>query len=199
MWLEKDIEPASTARMKNKGGYRLLILDGHDSHPMYSFCRFAEKHKIIIICLPSHTTHVLQPCDVGILGPLSSCWKSEVNKSACGHVPIAKSNLISHHYSWAHVKAFQPSTIKAAVKWTGIWPTDRDALDPIVFEPSLNTTMKSAQPLPAIIPNLIPIELILPMSDDDNPIPIPTITPDSSPAIPTHFWLAIPTPLHHTP
>jgi hypothetical protein len=62
----------------------------------------------------------------------------------------------------------------------------------------LNTTTKSAQPLPEIIPNLVPIELILPTSDDDNSIPIPTITPDSSLAIPTRFRLAIPTPLHHT-
>ena len=131
MWLEKDFEPASAAHMKNKDGYRLLILDGHNLHCTYSFCRFAEKHKIIIICLPSHTTHVLQPCDVGVFGPLSSCWKSEVNKAARGHVPITKSNLISH-YSQARVKAFQPSTIKAAFKQTGISPTDRDALGPIV-------------------------------------------------------------------
>jgi hypothetical protein len=182
MWLEKDFEPASAVHMKNKDGYQLLILDGHNSHCTYSFCRFVKKHKIIIICLPSHTTHVLQPCNVGVFGPLSSCWKSEVNKAACGHVPITKSNLISH-YSRACVKAFQPSTIKAPFKQTGIWPTDRDALDPIVFELSLNTTTKSAQPLPAIIPDLVPLELILPTSDDNNINPIPTTTPDSSPAI----------------
>jgi len=207
MWLEKDFEPASAARMKNKDGYRLLILDGHNSHCTYSFCRFAEKHKIIIICLPSHTTHVLQPCDVGVFGPLASCWKSEVNKAARGHVPITKSNLISH-YAKARVKAFQQSTIKAAFRQTGIWPTDRDVLDPIVFEPSLNTTTKSAQPLPAIIPDLVPIELILPTSDDNGNPSTPT-TSNSDPTSATdlstatnliraRFRLAIPTPLHHT-
>ena len=58
--------------------------------------------------------------------------------------------------------------------------------------------MKSAQPLPAIIPDLVPIELILPTSDDDNTNPIPTTIPDSSPTIRTRSRLAIPSPLHHT-
>jgi DDE superfamily endonuclease len=65
-WLEKDFHPAS-AEQNETEGYWLLILDGHNSHTTYQFCSFAEKHKIIIICLPAHMTHKLQPCDVGDL------------------------------------------------------------------------------------------------------------------------------------
>src|SRR6266699_4727613 len=80
-WLERDFEPMSAARNKTRG-YRLLILDGHNSHCTYRFCKFAKEHNIIIICLPSHTTHVLQPCDVGVFGPLASSWKAQVNQAA---------------------------------------------------------------------------------------------------------------------
>ena len=148
------------SRARNvSGGYRLLILDGHNSHCTYQFCSFAEKNKIIILCLPSHTTHVLQPCDVGVFGPLSSSWKSEVNKLTRAGIPVTKFNLLEH-YAHARERAFKPETIQSAFRKTGIEPLDRDALDPIVFEPALNTTTKSAQPLGATLPVGIPIEIL---------------------------------------
>jgi hypothetical protein len=62
-WLQNDFDPAT--RDKATGQYQLLILDGHNSHCTFTFCKYAADKKIIIICLPSHTTHALQPCDVG--------------------------------------------------------------------------------------------------------------------------------------
>lgn len=78
LWIEKDFAPASAARLDDPGDYRLLILDGHNSHIHFPFVNFAEKHRIIILCLPSHTTHALQPCDVGVFGPLAAKWKALV-------------------------------------------------------------------------------------------------------------------------
>ncbi|KIM39178.1 hypothetical protein M413DRAFT_75369, partial [Hebeloma cylindrosporum] len=60
LWLEKDFHPMSQKRNKS-GGYWLLIVDGHNSHCTFKFCRIAERHCIIVVCLPSHTTHTLQP------------------------------------------------------------------------------------------------------------------------------------------
>lgn len=75
LWMRKDFEP-TTAQHNPDKLYRLLILDGHNSHCTYQFCKFAFDHNIIIICLPAHTTHALQPCDVGVFGPLASSWKA---------------------------------------------------------------------------------------------------------------------------
>jgi hypothetical protein len=80
MWLERDFAPESAARLADLGHYRLLILDGHNSHCTYRFCTFADKHRIIIICLPSHTTHGLQPNDVGVFGPLAGKWRKLVTE-----------------------------------------------------------------------------------------------------------------------
>jgi hypothetical protein len=30
-----------------------------------------DNNKIVVVCLPLHTTHALQPCDVGVFGPLA--------------------------------------------------------------------------------------------------------------------------------
>jgi hypothetical protein len=48
------------------GVYRLLILDGYGSHAIFRFKKFAHKYKIILLYLLTHTTHRLQPLDVGI-------------------------------------------------------------------------------------------------------------------------------------
>ena len=96
-WLEQDFEPATAAR-NTSNGYCLLVLDGHNSHCTYRFCNFAAKHRIIIICLPSHTTHVLQPCDVGVFGPLSKLWKAQVNKASRANILINKTNLLFYYH-----------------------------------------------------------------------------------------------------
>ncbi|KAJ3551385.1 hypothetical protein NM688_g4733 [Phlebia brevispora] len=157
-WLEKDFEPQSAARNKT-GSIRLLILDGHNSHCTYRFCHFAEQHDIIIVCLPAHTTHALQLCDVGVFGPLESCWRHEVNQAGRNFIPINKTNLLIY-YSAARERAFKESTIKAAFQKTGIHPFNPDAIDPALFEPALNTTTTSAQPMPAKLS-----ELLVPISN----------------------------------
>ena len=158
MWMRKDFEPATAVR-NITGGYRLLILDGHNSHCTYGFCKFAADHNIIIICLPSHMTHALQPCDVACFGPLASAWKSEVNAASADYVEITKWNLLQF-YAKARERLLKKSTIISAFTKTGIWPFNRHILDPSVFEPSKNTTTEPAQPLPARLPTLlIPIQV----------------------------------------
>jgi hypothetical protein len=48
------------------GVYRLLLLDGYDSHAIFRFKTLANDYKIILLYLPAHTTHRLQSLDIGI-------------------------------------------------------------------------------------------------------------------------------------
>ena len=57
-WIEHDFDPV-TAPVAN-GRPRLLIVDGHSSHFTWSFLEYAKEKEIVVICLPPHTTHVLQ-------------------------------------------------------------------------------------------------------------------------------------------
>jgi hypothetical protein len=61
------------------GEFRLLILDGHGSHATFQFKQFAHSNKIILLYLPAHTTHLLQPLDIGIFGPQSKFYSQEVD------------------------------------------------------------------------------------------------------------------------
>jgi hypothetical protein len=148
-----DFEHASAAR-NLADGWRLLILDGHNSHCTYGFVVFCEQHRIILVCLPSHTTHHLQPCDVGVFGPLAACWKAEVNAASREGIKITKHNILEYYHK-ACSRAFTATTIQAAFRKTGIWPLDPSVIEDAAFEPALNTMTQAAQPIPATIPSLL--------------------------------------------
>ena len=152
-WLERDFEPVTAAR-NPLHGYRLLILDGHNSHTTYHFCSFAEQHCIIVVCLPPYTTHRLHPCDVGLFGPLASSWKKEVNEASRNFLEIRKNNIL-WHYSRARERALTSGTIESAFQKSGIWPLDRNVIEADAFTPALNTTTQAAQPVPATVPTFL--------------------------------------------
>ena len=49
---------------------RLLVCDGHDSHISGNFIAYCIQNKITLLILPPHTSHILQPLDISIFGPL---------------------------------------------------------------------------------------------------------------------------------
>ena len=53
----------------------MLIVDGHLSHVSTKFFQFVREHKIVCLYLPAHSTHLLQPLDVGVFGPLKQNYK----------------------------------------------------------------------------------------------------------------------------
>src|SRR5450432_713864 len=76
-WLKKCFNPA-TIHTKNQ--YRILIIDGHQSHITNAALRFCISSKIILLCLPAHTTHLLQPLDVGPFRPLAAVYKAGIQE-----------------------------------------------------------------------------------------------------------------------
>ena len=61
-WLRHFVEQIKNRRV---GSYVLLILDGHESHKSIAFQNLCEKNNIITLCMPPHSSHILQPLDVG--------------------------------------------------------------------------------------------------------------------------------------
>ena len=53
----------------------ILFVDGHGSHISHSLVTTARKEGVIIMCLPPHSSHLLQPLDVACYGPLKTVWK----------------------------------------------------------------------------------------------------------------------------
>ncbi|KAL2885150.1 hypothetical protein HOO65_080100 [Ceratocystis lukuohia] len=70
-WL-KHFNHHTIARSNSR--YRLLIVDGHQSHHSADFERYCEENHIITLCMPAHSLHLLQPLDVGCFGPLKKAY-----------------------------------------------------------------------------------------------------------------------------
>ncbi|KAJ0125886.1 Cytochrome P450 monooxygenase yanC [Fusarium oxysporum f. sp. albedinis] len=76
-WL-KHFDRATTNR--STGPYRLLILDGHESHQSADFQIYCEENNIITLCMPPHSSHLLQPLDIGCFGPLKRAYGREIER-----------------------------------------------------------------------------------------------------------------------
>ena len=56
----------------------MLILDGHESHHSTEFELHCQQNNIITLCMPPHSSHLLQPLDVGCFGPLKQAYGRQV-------------------------------------------------------------------------------------------------------------------------
>ena len=67
-WFKKLFLPAVASQLKT--GKTLLFMDGHASHINLELIKLAREKGVVLLCSPSHTTHTLQPLDVGVYGPV---------------------------------------------------------------------------------------------------------------------------------
>ncbi|KAH4900865.1 hypothetical protein HBI80_150040 [Parastagonospora nodorum] len=109
-WLEQVFDRCT----KNKPGrWRLLILDSHGSHLTPEFLKYCNRHRILLMVFPPHSTHTLQPLDVVMFKPLSSSYSNELTQ----HLHNAQGLR-----AWS--SSFKENTILKAFEATGIWPTN---------------------------------------------------------------------------
>lgn len=166
-WFEKSFIPQATARNKS-GQPILLILDGHGSHETSEIIHLAELHNIIILCLPPHTTHKLQPLDVGVFGPFQRAWLDRCDSIVeLTGSEMPKEDFIKE-YMQVREQSFRPSTITSAFKKSGIWPIDRTVFTEDDFATSIpySTEARDFPPLPEF-DSLPPLDLD-PYHDSDN-------------------------------
>ncbi|KAF2178998.1 DDE-domain-containing protein, partial [Zopfia rhizophila CBS 207.26] len=104
------------------GIYRLLILDGHDSHVSLNFVQACEEAKIVPLYLPPHCTHILQPLDVGVFSPLGKAYKKEVQKhSIFGAEKIINREFLLY-FQQARQQAITKQNIASAWRKAGLLP-----------------------------------------------------------------------------
>lgn len=69
-------------KTRQVGRYRLLILDGHESHVSQDFKDYCLEQKILTLCMPAHSSHILQPLDVVCFSPLKLKYSQRVRALA---------------------------------------------------------------------------------------------------------------------
>ena len=76
-WLYKCFEPLT--HEKSYSRKRILLYNGYDSHITTGFILHCIQNNIILMILPLHSSHVLQPLDVGYFGPLKMALLSQID------------------------------------------------------------------------------------------------------------------------
>ncbi|KAG6825662.1 hypothetical protein H0H93_000424, partial [Arthromyces matolae] len=84
----------------------------------------ARQENVILFCLPPHTTHRLQPCDVGAFSPLKRAWEAQCSTYLqTNGVPLQARDVVVE-YMTARSTALKKETIQQAWRKSGIGMDD---------------------------------------------------------------------------
>ena len=121
-------------------GKVLLIFDGASSHLSPDIVDEADKHGVTLFCLPSNTTHELQPMDKTVFRAFEAYWDEVVLKFWRQHPDrsITKERF-GKVFTPVWNKAMSVSNIVSGFRATGICPFDRNAIPDMTFALSETT------------------------------------------------------------
>lgn len=132
-WLE-IFDRYTKAKARQGRDWRVLWVDGHGSHLSMDFLLWSIEHRIHIAVYPSHSTHRLQPLDIGLFRPLASYYSTNLSNfiaATRGYLSVGKREFFSLFWP-AFEKAFSKKNIDSAWAKSGLWPWDPDSvLDPL--------------------------------------------------------------------
>src|SRR5258705_7362303 len=113
-WFKKSFIPQTTAQNTSGKKPILLIYDGHGSHDTSALCHLAQDNNITLFCLPPHTTHKLQPLDVGVFGPFQRGWIDRCDKIVEDTGEEMPHEDVVQEYMAIWQVTFKPTTIISA-------------------------------------------------------------------------------------
>ena len=147
-WLETVFQRCTASKAGNRR--RLLLVDGHSSHINMKFIDTCDSFRILLLVLPPHTTHRLQPLDVSLFAPLANYYTQGLNQllsTSLGMVSMSKRAFWSVFWP-AWQRAFCQKNIASGFEKTGVFP----------YNPSLVLDkITKKQPIKASTPLKTPI------------------------------------------
>ena len=115
-------------RLRTQGGYRMLVLDGHESHQSVDFESYCKDHNIIPLCLPPHSSHITQPLDVGFFSVLKRAYGHEISTFIRAHINhITKVEFLLAFHA-AYDRSMTKENIAGGFRGAGLIPFDPQAV-----------------------------------------------------------------------
>jgi len=78
VWIQKCFD--SETKICQKDEYQMLLIDDHASHITTQMIDYCISQKIILLCLLTYTTHLLQSLDVEVFASLATAYKTHVQR-----------------------------------------------------------------------------------------------------------------------
>jgi hypothetical protein len=119
-WIQDCFDVAT--KDKANGRYRLLLCDGHDSHITAQFVRYCIDNKIIVFLLPPHSSHLLQPLDVGVFGPVKAAMSLLLSRLYTTEISRLQKIEWLENYMKARLRSIVERNILGGWRGAGIFP-----------------------------------------------------------------------------
>jgi hypothetical protein len=110
------------------GARRLLVLDGHESHHSLEFQELCKENNIYTLCMPPHSSHLLQPLDVGCFSPLKRAYSREVESLIRYHINHITKLEFLPAFKTAYDRSFTSANICSAFRGAGLVPLQPDTV-----------------------------------------------------------------------
>lgn len=141
-WVKEIFIPETASNAKSYT--RLLILDGYGSHTTVDFMWECYQNNIELLFLPAHSSHILQPLDLGTFAPLKSQYRQDIADLAyLDNTTTIKKQHFIQSYNKARKETFTPRVLRAGWKAAGIYPWN---LDKALLSSQIYITTLSCEP-----------------------------------------------------
>ena len=100
---------------------RVLICDGFGTHETLEILEICFENDILPCRLSSHTSHKLQPCDVGVFTPLKTAYRDEVERLYREGLDTVGKEHFTSLYKPARERASSRRNIMAGWAVTGLF------------------------------------------------------------------------------
>lgn len=123
----------------------LLLLDGHRSHVSVAAVEWAKEHNIVLHVLPAHTSHILQPMDVGCYGPLQKIYNNLCHQKMRATSTVITKQDVCALACQAYSKALSAQNLQSAFRKCGIYPFNADVVPAEALAPSSVLTQRNEE------------------------------------------------------
>ena len=101
----------------------LLLQDGHASHISIELIELAHANNIHLLCLPAHSTHILQLLDVGVFKSFNSDVSKACSKYLSKHpARVVTNDKLALLVAEAWPSSFTAVNIMSGFKKSGVYP-----------------------------------------------------------------------------
>ncbi|XP_069671644.1 uncharacterized protein [Periplaneta americana] len=133
----------------------LLLLDNHYSHMTLEAYEFCKKHGIVVVSIPPHTSHRVQPLDVTFFGPLKKAYSQECDLFMKSNFQkMIRPDNIAGLFNKAYSNVATIAKAVSGFRASGIYPLDpnifcdEDFIGSSISQPDTNQPANTSEPLP---------------------------------------------------
>lgn len=125
----------------------ILLIDSVSSHVYMDAFEFAKSKGIELYRLVPNATHIMQPLDKGVFGPLKKRWYQVMRRHSRENPgsPVGKHNF-AELLKQCFLLFYKPLTIINSFKSSGIYPVDSTVVTSSVLKPSLTFSEPETSP-----------------------------------------------------